>query len=98
MSLPQISQVSRDQALADMIEALALQEAAWASLIDAEATKVDALVKAGIPAAGNVNEVNAYQGAVGSVLQLAATKGQSAGATLELLKLILADKAQPAKP
>jgi hypothetical protein len=91
MALPQIQRVDRDQAITDLIEALALQEAAIASLIHAEAAKIDALVAAGIPAAESTKDVESFQAAVGGVLQVATEKAQTAH---EKVNLILA---QPVK-
>ena len=91
MSLPQIPRVERDQALTDMIEALALQEAALASLIHAEAGKIDALVAAGIPAAGSTEEVNGYQAAVADVLRVATEKQTALSNKLEMIRAMIAD-------
>lgn len=90
MATPQIPRVDRDQAITDLIEALALQEAAIASLINAEAAKVDALVAAGIPAAETTQEVESFQAAVAGVLQVAAQKAQLAKEKLEMLRTMLA--------
>lgn len=94
MALPQIPQVDRDQAITDMIEALALQEAALASLIHAEAAKIDALVAAGIPAAADTAQVETYQAAVSNVLQTAVGKQQAIAAKLELLRTMIAEMRQ----
>jgi len=94
MGLPQIPQVNRDQAITDMIEALALQEAALAGLIFAEAAKIDALVGAGIPAAADTAQVESYQAAVSGVLQTAMDKQQANFAKLELLRTMIAEMRQ----
>ncbi|HYF93558.1 MAG TPA: hypothetical protein VD969_15195 [Symbiobacteriaceae bacterium] len=91
MSMPQIPQVSRDQAITDMIEALAMQEAALAGLIHAEATKVDALVAAGIPAATDTAQVETYQEAVSNVIQTAMDRQQAIANKLELLRTMIAE-------
>lgn len=87
MALPQIQRVDREQAITDLIEALALQEAAIASLIHAEAAKIDALVAAGIPAAASTKDVESFQAAVVGVLQVATEKAQT---THEKVNMILA--------
>lgn len=92
MALPQIPRVDREQAITDLIEALALQEAAIASLINAEAGKVDALVASGIPAANNLSEVDSFQAAVVGVLQLVAQKGQASNQQMELLYRMMAPR------
>jgi hypothetical protein len=94
MSLPQIPRVDMDQAITDMIEALALQEAALASLIHAEAGKVDALVAAGIPAAASTADVESYQAAISGVIQVTAEKQQSLANKLELLRAMIAEMKQ----
>lgn len=94
MGLPQIPQVSRDQAITDMIEALALQEAALAGLINAEATKIDALVAAGIPAATDTAQVESYQAAVSNVLATAMDKQAAISTKLELLRTMIAEMKQ----
>jgi len=93
MSLPQIPKVDREQALTDLVEALALQEAALASMIAAEAAKVDALVYAGIPAAASTKDVESYQAAVAAVLQITAQKAQALNSNLQLLRTLLTEKA-----
>lgn len=98
MSLPQIPTADRDQAINDILEAMAMQEAALASVINAEAAKVDALVAAGIPAAESIEQVNAFQGAVAAVLQLAAQKDQAINQKLELLRSLIAHKSQAPNP
>jgi hypothetical protein len=94
MALPQIPRVDREQAITDMIEALALQEAAVAGLIYAEAGKVDALVAAGIPAAENTEAANGYQAAVADVLRVAAEKQQTVVTKLEMLRAMINDMKQ----
>lgn len=89
MSMPQIPIVTREQALTDMIEALALQEAAIASLVNAEAAKIDALVQAGIPAPTSIEEVNSFQAAVSAVLQISSEKQQAIYSKLELLRSLM---------
>jgi hypothetical protein len=89
MSLPQLPQVDRDQAINDMIEAMALQEAALASLIHAEAAKIDGLTAAGIPAAADTDKVESFQAAVTAVLQATAEKQQSITAKLDMLRAII---------
>ncbi|HWI61604.1 MAG TPA: hypothetical protein VNT75_07195 [Symbiobacteriaceae bacterium] len=92
MGLPQLPQVNRDQAITDMIEALALQEAALASLIHAEAAKIDALVAAGIPAAADTAQVESYQAAVSGVLQIALARQAANLEKLELLRTIIVQR------
>lgn len=89
MAIPQIPQVDRNQAITDMIEAIALQEAAVASLIHAESAKVDALIAAGIPAAASTADVESFQAAVANVLNLANDRQQASNERLALLKEIL---------
>lgn len=92
MAMPQIPRVDREQAINDMVEALALQEAALASLIYAEAGKIDGLVAAGIPAPQSIQEVENYQASVAAVLQFAADKAQSMHTKLELLRTMMEQK------
>lgn len=98
MGLPQIPMVDREQAINDMIEALALQEAAIASLIMAESAKIDALVQAGIPTAATIQEVDSFQASVSTVLQFAADKGQAISSKLELLRNMIGEKRQEPTP
>ncbi|MFZ5827777.1 MAG: hypothetical protein ACOY94_26025 [Bacillota bacterium] len=86
MALPQIPIVSADQALSDMLEALALQEAALASLLNAEAAKIDALVAAGMPMPATIQEVEAFQAAVANVVRAVAERQDANLAKLELLR------------
>jgi excinuclease UvrABC helicase subunit UvrB len=98
VSMPQIPRVDRDQAITDMIEALAMQEAAVAALIHAEAGKVDALVVAGIPAAAATADVESYQAAVSGVIQATAEKQQGLANKLELLMAMIAEMKQVPNP
>lgn len=91
MSLPQLPKVDMNQAVADVVEAMALQGAAVASLINAEAAKVDALVAAGMPAAASTADVESFQAAVANVLEVAAQKQQAIHATLELVRSMVAE-------
>ena len=90
MALPQIPIVSADQALSDMLEALALQEAALASLLNAEAAKIDALVAAGMPAPATIQEVEAFQAAVANMIRAVAERQDANLAKLELLRSFMA--------
>lgn len=91
MAIPQIPQVDREQAITDMIEALALQQAALASLMNAEAAKIDALIAAGMPAATTTAEVESFQAAVANVVQVSGERAQSMVQHLELLRAMIAE-------
>ncbi len=98
MSMPQFPQVDREQALNNMIQALALQEAAIASLIYAEAAKVDALVQHGVPPAESLQQVESFQASITGILQYVAQKSEAINRKLEALKNLTEFKQMPNQP
>lgn len=89
MNMPQMREIDRDQAITNLIQALAMQEAAIASLIQAEAGTIDALVQAGIPQAVSIQQVVECQAAVAQVLQVTAEKQQSMNTKLEQIRALV---------
>lgn len=87
MALPQIPTVSQEQAIINLIQAVAMQEAAIASIFNAEAAKIDALVTAGFPAAAEVAEVNAFQSHVKEILEILCQRQE---ASMERIQLVMA--------
>lgn len=89
MAMPQIPAVSQEQAIINLIQALALQEAAIASIFNAEAAKIDALIAAGFPAAADVAEVNAFQSQIKEILTVLCQRQQSSMERIHLVMSLL---------
>lgn len=89
MAMPQIPAVSPEQALINLIQALAMQEAAIASILNAEAAKIDALVAAGLPAAAEIAEVNAFQSQIKEILAILCQRQQSSAERIQMIMSLL---------
>lgn len=85
MAMPQIPAVSQEQALINLIQALALQEAAIASIFNAEAAKIDALIAAGFPAAAEIADVNAFQSQIKEILAVLCQRQQSSAERIQMV-------------
>jgi hypothetical protein len=93
MSMPQIPAVTAEQALVNMIQAMAMQEAAIASIFHAEAAKIDALVAAGIPGAKEIAEVNGFQTSVKQLIEVLCQRQQATLERLEMMMAMMRDQA-----
>jgi hypothetical protein len=93
MSMPQIPAVTAEQALVNMIQAMAMQEAAIASIFCAEAAKIDALVAAGIPGAKEIAEVNGFQMSVKQLIEVLCQRQQATLERLEMMVAMMRDQA-----
>jgi hypothetical protein len=89
--MPQMPRVDQQQAITDLIEALAMQEAAVASVMNAEAAKIDALIAAGMPAATATADVESFQAAVAQVLQIMANRQEAMIQKLEQIRFLMAE-------
>lgn len=87
--MPQIPTVTQEQALINLIQAIAMQEAAIASIFNAESAKIDALVAAGLPAAQQIAEVNDFQSHVKEILTVLCQRQQSSMQRIEMMMALL---------
>jgi hypothetical protein len=87
MAMPQIPTVSMEQALINLIQAIAMQEAAIASIFNAEAAMIDAMIAAGFPAAAEIAEVNALQSQIKEILAVLCQRQE---ASMERIQLVMA--------
>lgn len=89
MAMPQIPSVSQEQAIINLIQALAMQEAAIASIFNAEAAKIDALVGAGFPAAAEIADVNAFQSHVKEILTVLCQRQQASSERMQMVMALV---------